>query len=119
MLINNEVTLYLKILNYNKVTFPCACFDSQKNTFQQNGNYVEDIIKVYILLIDMNDEMVQITSDTDYLFIGKNAPEALIEDGEIANLSELYKKGLKLITYSSKKDYGSKEMRHYYLEAKR
>lgn len=117
MFINGKVTLYLKSLGYKKVTYDCAKFDSKSNTFTNEGNYVDDVIKIYIPLSKMGDEDIQINANIDYLMIGECDINAEVnERGELINTSKLLEAGAKSITKSSKKKYGSSYMQHYYIE---
>lgn len=117
MFINGKVTLYLKSLGYKKATYNCAKFDSKTNTFANEGNYVDDVIKVYIPLSEMNNEDIQINANIDYLVIGEcNIDADVSESGELINASKLLEVGAKFISKSSKKNYGSPYMQHYYIE---
>lgn len=117
MFTNNFVTLYLKSNSYQKVTYPCAVFSSSTNNFSQLGNSLSTKTTVYIPLSVMSGENIQISPDIDYAFIGMNDIKAEIdENGELTNTSTLLKNGAKVITFSSKKDYGSKAMQHYEIE---
>lgn len=122
MLVNSKIYLYLSDLNYSIIgPIDCCKFETVMNTFSNYGNVRTSLTKVFIPLSNLDEAIkVNINAKIDYALIcdGESHPvEAnLDENGELINGSELLRSGAKIITFSSKKKYGSANMQHYYLE---
>ena len=124
MLTNSKVYLYLSELDYEIVgPLDSMKFTSVINSFNNNGNVRTSITKVFIPFDKIaKDFNVNINANIDYaLVIDKNSSikpsKPVVNDlGELTNGSDLIRQGVKIITHASKKNYGSADMQHYYLE---
>lgn len=119
MLCNARIVLYLSSLNYEKKEFKCACFKTTQNTFNDMGNQLRSVSKIYIPLTEMKYEKILINPNVDYAIIDSDGivPNADVSpNGELLNASILLKSGANLITLASLKNYGSLNAQHYYLE---
>ena len=117
MYCNDKVWLYLKSLDYKKVQYSCARFTTINNGFSETGNVISKIIKIYIPLEEMNGETVQISEDVDYVYCGDDPVDIELNEYGEMDPTDLLLAGGKVITATSKKDYGSKHMQHYYIQA--
>lgn len=119
MFCNDYVYLYLKSLNYQKKVYSCAKFETKRNTLTEMGNQLSNVITVYIPLDQFNGEDIIIDASNDYALFSnyQYVPTAKVDDkGNIINASELLEFGANIITVASKKNYGSKNMQHWYIE---